>query len=116
MSFAREGLPFIIGSAIIAALAFVVAVVMRSWPLWLLAFVLALVTLGVAYRFRDPERRGERGERPLVAPVSGVVRFRHYNPGKFLNAAGEKTSRENAQASVAIGTMTAGVTTLGELP
>ena len=143
MSFAREGLPFMIGAAIIAALAFVVAVVLRSWPLWLLAFVLALLTLWVAYFFRDPERNGERGERLVVAPadgklimmtevdepafiggramrvsifmnvfnvhvnrypVSGVVRYRHYNPGKFLNAAAEKSSLENEQASVGIDT------------
>jgi phosphatidylserine decarboxylase len=35
-------------------------------------------------------------------PVSGVVRFVHYNPGKFLNAATEKSSLENEQSSVGI--------------
>lgn len=35
-------------------------------------------------------------------PVSGVVRYRHYNPGKFLNAAIEKASLENEQSSVGI--------------
>lgn len=35
-------------------------------------------------------------------PVSGDVRYTHYNPGKFLNAAVEKASLENEQSSVGI--------------
>jgi phosphatidylserine decarboxylase len=35
-------------------------------------------------------------------PVSGVVRYLHYNPGKFLNAAHDKASLENEQSSVGI--------------
>ena len=35
-------------------------------------------------------------------PVSGTVRYVHYNPGKFLNAAAEKSSLENEQSSVGI--------------
>ena len=35
-------------------------------------------------------------------PVSGTVRFVHYNPGKFLNAAIDKSSLENEQMSVGI--------------
>ena len=35
-------------------------------------------------------------------PVGGTVRFVHYNPGKFLNAAAEKSSLENEQMSVGI--------------
>lgn len=37
-------------------------------------------------------------------PVSGTVRYTHYNPGKFLNAAVEKASLENEQMSVGIDT------------
>jgi phosphatidylserine decarboxylase len=37
-------------------------------------------------------------------PVSGTVRYVKYNPGKFLNAAGEKSSLENEQMSVGIET------------
>jgi phosphatidylserine decarboxylase len=37
-------------------------------------------------------------------PVSGVVRYLHYNPGKFLNAARDKASLENEQSSVGIET------------
>ena len=35
-------------------------------------------------------------------PVDGVVRYVHYNKGKFLNAAAEKSSLENEQMSVGI--------------
>lgn len=35
-------------------------------------------------------------------PVSGDVKYLHYNPGKFLNAAVEKASLENEQSSVGI--------------
>jgi len=37
-------------------------------------------------------------------PVTGTVRYLHYNPGKFLNAAVEKSSLENEQMSVGIDT------------
>jgi phosphatidylserine decarboxylase len=35
-------------------------------------------------------------------PVSGRVAYRHYNPGKFLNAAAEKSSLENEQSTIGI--------------
>lgn len=35
-------------------------------------------------------------------PVSGVIRYVQYNPGKFLNAAVDKASLENEQSSVGI--------------
>jgi phosphatidylserine decarboxylase len=35
-------------------------------------------------------------------PVSGEIDYLHYNPGKFLNAASEKSSLENEQMSVGI--------------
>lgn len=35
-------------------------------------------------------------------PVAGAVKYRHYNPGKFLNAAAEKSSVENEQCSVGL--------------
>ena len=136
MSFAREGLVFIAIAALVAAGTFALALNRRSWPLWLLAFVLTLLALWVAYFFRDPERSGPRGEQVVIAPadgkvvliqevdeptfmsgrakrisifmnvfnvhvnrypVSGTVRYVKYNPGKFLNAAVEKSSSENEQ-------------------
>ena len=141
MSFAREGLVFIGIGVLLAGAALVAAVLWRSWPLWLLTFVLMVLALWVAYFFRDPERTGTRGSGVVIAPadgrvvmitevdepaflhgkalrisifmnvfnvhvnrypVSGTVRFVHYNPGKFLNAATDKSSLENEQMSVGI--------------
>jgi phosphatidylserine decarboxylase len=143
VSFAREGLIFIAIAALIAAATYALALNRRSWPLWLLAFLLTVITLWVAYFFRDPERTGARGDQLVIAPadgkvvldtiidepafmggrsrrisifmnvfnvhvnrypVTGTVRYLHYNPGKFLNAAAEKSSLENEQMSVGIDT------------
>jgi phosphatidylserine decarboxylase len=73
MSFAREGISFIVIAALIAAGGFGVAIMRRSWPLWLVAFALTLIALWVAYFFRDPQRIGERGERLVIAPADGKV-------------------------------------------
>jgi phosphatidylserine decarboxylase len=141
VSFAREGLIFIALAALLTAGTYAVALGRRSWPLWILAFLFTLVTLWVAYFFRDPERLGERGPDLLIAPAdgrvvmitevdepgfihgrarrisifmnvfnvhvnryptAGVVRYVHYNPGKFLNAVTEKSSLENEQMSVGL--------------
>ena len=143
MNFAREGLLFIAIAAVVAASAFGFAISRRSWGLWLVAFVLLLLALWVAYFFRDPERTGQRGPSLVVAPadgklimitevdepafiqgrairlsifmnvfnvhvnrypVDGVVKYVHYNKGKFLNAAAEKSSLENEQMSVGVDT------------
>ena len=143
MSFAREGLVFIAIAALVAAGTYALALNRRSWPLWLLAFLLTVIALWVAYFFRDPERTGARGDQLVIAPadgkvvlinevdepaflggrakrisifmnvfnvhvnrypVSGIVRYVQYNPGKFLNAAAEKSSLENEQMSVGIET------------
>jgi len=141
LNFAREGYPFIGIAMGLAGAAFALALVRRSWMLWLLALVMTVIALWVAYFFRDPERSGERGSHLVVAPadgklimitevdepafvggratrlsifmnvfnvhvnrypVDGVVRYVHYNKGKFLNAAAEKSSIENEQSSVGI--------------
>lgn len=73
MSFAKEGYVFIATAALIAVAAFILALNRRSWPLWLLAFVVLVVALWVAYFFRDPEREGARGESLVVAPADGRV-------------------------------------------
>jgi phosphatidylserine decarboxylase len=143
VNFAREGLVFIVIAALIAAGGYALALNRRSWPLWLLAFVLTLLALWVAYFFRDPERTGERGKQLVISPadgkvvqvaeveepafvqgkarrisifmnvfnvhvnrypVSGTVKYVHYNKGKFINAAADKASLENEQSSVGIET------------
>lgn len=141
MNFAREGYPFIGIATVLAVAAFALALARRSWALWLLAIVITVLALWVAYFFRDPERTGERGASIVVAPadgklimitevdepafvggratrlsifmnvfnvhvnrypVDGTVQYVHYNKGKFLNAAAEKSSLENEQSSVGI--------------
>ena len=73
MNFAREGLVFIVIAALLATGGYAWAINRRSWPLWLLAFVLTILALWVAYFFRDPEREGERGEQLVIAPADGKV-------------------------------------------
>ena len=73
MNFAREGLVFIVIAALIAAGAYGLALNRRSWPLWLLAFLLTLIAIWVAYFFRDPERTGQRGDKVVIAPADGKV-------------------------------------------
>jgi phosphatidylserine decarboxylase len=143
VSFAREGIVFIVIAALIAAGAYFWALNRRSWPIWLLAVVLTVLALWVAYFFRDPERTGVRSDDAVIAPAdgkvvlinevqepafmggtalrvsifmnvfnvhvnrypsSGVVRYLHYNRGKFLNAAEDKASLENEQSSVGLET------------
>jgi hypothetical protein len=50
---ARDGVPFVIGLFALAAIAFGLSLRLRSWPLWLVAFVLLVSTLLVAWGFRD---------------------------------------------------------------
>ncbi|HEX4468311.1 MAG TPA: phosphatidylserine decarboxylase family protein [Gemmatimonadaceae bacterium] len=91
MSFAREGLLFIVIAALIAAGTFAFALNRRSWPLWLAAVVLVVVAVWVAYFFRDPERTGERGERLVIAPADGkVVAITEVDEPAFMH---EKTIR-----------------------
>jgi phosphatidylserine decarboxylase len=140
---AREGLPFILIATAVAVGTFALALMRRSWPLWLAAVLLTVIALWVAYFFRDPERTGQRGDALVVSPadgrivmitdvdepsfvhgkatrisifmnifnvhvnrypVSGTVRYVHYNPGKFINAAADKASLDNEQMSVGLET------------
>ncbi len=86
MNFAREGLPLIAVAALVAVGAYAFALNRRSWPLWLLAFLLTLVAIWVAYFFRDPERSGARGDRVVVAPADGkVVLITDVDETTFMN-------------------------------
>jgi phosphatidylserine decarboxylase len=73
VNFAREGIPFILAALALAAVGYTAALLRRSWPLWLLAFVLTILVLWVAYFFRDPERSGPRGEQLVISPADGRV-------------------------------------------
>ena len=73
MNFAREGLLFIVIAVLVAGGGYALALNRRSWALWLLAFVLTILALWVAYFFRDPERTGERGKQLVIAPADGKI-------------------------------------------
>ncbi|HET8771956.1 MAG TPA: phosphatidylserine decarboxylase family protein [Gemmatimonadaceae bacterium] len=73
MTFAREGIPFILIALGLAAVGFTAALMRRSWPLWLVAFVLTVLVIWVAYFFRDPERTGPRGRDLVISPADGRV-------------------------------------------
>jgi len=93
MTFAREGVSFIVASALIAAAAFGMALAKRSWPLWLIAFLLTLIALWVAYFFRDPQRSGERGDRLVIAPADGkVVMIADVEEPTFMHARARRVS------------------------
>ena len=85
MSFAREGIPFIMIATALAAAGYTAALVRRSWPLWLLAFLLTFLALWVAYFFRDPERTGPRGANLVISPADGrVIDIREVDEPAFL--------------------------------
>lgn len=93
MSFAREGLVFIAIAALVAAGAYAVALNQRSWPLWLLAFLLTIIALWVAYFFRDPEREGERGAQVVIAPADGkVVLIQEVDEPAFMGGRSRRVS------------------------
>jgi phosphatidylserine decarboxylase len=73
LNFAREGYPFIGIAMALAIAAYALALARRSWSLWLLAIVITVLALWVAYFFRDPERSGERGSHLVVAPADGKL-------------------------------------------
>jgi phosphatidylserine decarboxylase len=72
MRIAPEGWPFI---RVALALDLALAVVWYSWPGWtaLLLVVGLVLTVWVAAFFRDPERRGERGDALVIAPADGRI-------------------------------------------
>jgi hypothetical protein len=53
MSFTREGYPLLITAVILAALTFGLALRVRSWPIWLAAFALLLLSLIIAWFTRS---------------------------------------------------------------
>lgn len=86
MRIAQEGFLFILIAALLAGGAYAAAVGRDSWPLWLLAGLLTIITLWVAYFFRDPERTGDRGEQLVIAPADGkIVHIREVEEASFMN-------------------------------
>ena len=54
MILADHGVPLMLGATLLAVMAFALAMRVRSWPLWLSAYVLLLVALLLAWSFRVP--------------------------------------------------------------
>jgi phosphatidylserine decarboxylase len=93
VNFAKEGLVFIVIAALIAVGGYALALNRRSWPLWLLAFVLTILAIWVAYFFRDPERTGERGRDIVVAPADGrIVQIAQVDEPAFLKGPSTRIS------------------------
>jgi phosphatidylserine decarboxylase len=93
VNFAREGIPFILIALALAAAGYTAALLRRSWTLWLMAFVLTLLVLWVAYFFRDPERTGPRGEQLVISPADGrVIDIREVDEPTFIHGRAIKIS------------------------
>jgi phosphatidylserine decarboxylase len=93
VNFAKEGLVFIVVAALIAIGGYALAINRRSWTLWLLAFVLTILAIWVAYFFRDPERTGERGADLVVAPADGrIVQITQVDEPAFLKTPSTRIS------------------------
>lgn len=119
LPFARQGWPFIFGTALLTVVA-----ALLCW--WIAALIMTLLLLFVLNFFRDPDRvapggdvyvcpadgkvvRAEATETGLRvdifmnvfdvhvnrAPMAGRITHMAYTPGRFINAAAETASIEN---------------------
>ncbi len=84
MRFAREGYPFMLGTAFLAALAWGAVAVAGSWTI-VPASLLTLLTAFVFYFFRDPEREIPSGEGAVVSPGDGkIIDIREVDEPSFI--------------------------------
>jgi phosphatidylserine decarboxylase len=96
MRFAREGYPFMVGAAVLAALAWAAAfaalasaAVPGSGALTIVpASLLTLLAAFVFYFFRDPEREGPSGEGVVISPGDGkIIDIREVEEPTFIGGA-----------------------------
>jgi phosphatidylserine decarboxylase len=71
--FAREGLPFILSTAVPGFVLLDAAVTFGGAVLWVSAGVISALAVGVLMFFRDPERQGPKGGDLVVSPADGKV-------------------------------------------
>ncbi len=84
MHFAREGYPFMFGTAFLAALAWGAVAVAGSWTI-VPASLLTLLTAFVFYFFRDPEREVPSGEGVVISPGDGkIIDIREVDESSFI--------------------------------
>ena len=139
--FAREGLPFILSTALPALVLLDAAITVGGSVLWGSAGIISVLAIGVLMFFRDPERQGPKGGDLVVSPadgkviditvadepsyvngdalrvsiflslfdvhvnrypVSGNVKHRSYDPGRFEPAWRRSASHSNERASTGI--------------
>ncbi len=70
---AREGLPFILSTALPAIVLLDAAVLLGGPFLWTVALIISVLALCVLAFFRDPERHGPIGQDLVLAPADGKV-------------------------------------------
>jgi phosphatidylserine decarboxylase len=73
MSFAKEGLPFIIPAWIIILLLWVISYFTGSRAASVAAIIFTLLGLFTTYFFRDPEREIPASEKAFVSPADGRI-------------------------------------------
>jgi phosphatidylserine decarboxylase len=84
MRFAREGYPFMLGTAIFAALTWAAVAVAGPWTT-VLASLLTLLAAFVFYFFRDPERELPSAEGGVIAPGDGkIIDIREVDEPSFV--------------------------------
>jgi len=99
--FAREGFPFIIGSALLTAIVQVLFIYYWKSGNYGYAFFLLLflycaslgLTIFMALFFRDPERKTPGGKGIFVAPADGkVILIKEVNEGEYLKTPAKEVS------------------------
>jgi phosphatidylserine decarboxylase len=84
MRFAREGYPFMLGTALAAVLTWVAAAVAGSWTI-VPASLLTLLAAFVFYFFRDPERDLPSDEDSVTSPGDGkIIEIREVDEPSFV--------------------------------
>lgn len=82
---APDGVAFFGGLAALALLLFVVGIRLGRWPVWAAGYFVAVLSLAVAFFFRDPARVGERGPLVHLSPADGrVVGIEQVVDGRYL--------------------------------
>jgi phosphatidylserine decarboxylase len=73
VSFAREGVAFIVVAVTATVVVLMLALAGGSTALWVLTAVLGLLSVWIAWFFRDPERTGPRSADLIISPADGKV-------------------------------------------
>src|SRR2546428_8018519 len=88
MHFAREGHPYIFGLGLGSLILNLFGFHLNLFGFQMLGLLLLLLTLFVAFFFRDPERAAPRGERFILSPAYGrvIALEKNFHEERFLAA------------------------------